>query len=345
MPNATVRANAQTLPEPTSHPDAELLALGPEIEAADLAYKQRVCETDAAEHADYDVTMEAQQAADGVVLSIRDEKIVSTRAHTLSGLIFKARYAATHFENAYDENVMASIVDDLLALDGDRDAAYSHDIQALAANFEAAWAAETVIFKEADGTDEEGDAAIARVREVAQKIVALPATDMALMRLKARVYLWAESTDFETFADEYEGTGLSEGVLASLFRDLGADRALDLAPTSAGVPVDPIFAAIAQHIVARDALIEAMPRADKAQAERDGREVTKADEDAVEALNLDEEAAFLELFVIVPTTLEGRRALLQHFVQRDEDGISDPIGEIAAQMLRLPMFAKPEARS
>ena len=110
-------------------------------------------------------------------------------------------------------------------------------------------------------------------------------------------------------------------------------------------PVDPIFAAIAQHIVARDALIEAIPRADKVTAKLDGREVTKADEDAVEALNLDEEAAFLELFVIVPTTLEGRRALLQHLVQRDEDGISEPIGEIAAKMLRLPMFAQEEARS
>ena len=59
----------------------------------------------------------------------------------------------------------------------------------------------------------------------------------------------------------------------------------------------------------------------------------------MEALNVDEEAAFLELLVIVPTTLEGRRALLQHLVQRDEDGISEPIGEIAARLLRLPMFA------
>ena len=65
----------------------------------------------------------------------------------------------------------------------------------------------------------------------------------------------------------------------------------------------------------------------------------------MEALSLDEEAAFLDLFVIVPTTLEGRRALLQHIVQREEDGLSDPIGEIAAKMLRLPMFAQEEARA
>jgi hypothetical protein len=47
----------------------------------------------------------------------------------------------------------------------------------------------------------------------------------------------------------------------------------------------------------------------------------------------------LELFVIAPTTIEGRRALLQFLVQREGDGISEPIGEIAAKLLRLPTFA------
>jgi hypothetical protein len=48
-----------------------------------------------------------------------------------------------------------------------------------------------------------------------------------MMRLKARIYLWSEATDFKTFAAENEGDGSSEGVLVSLFRDLGADRELD----------------------------------------------------------------------------------------------------------------------
>ena len=159
---------------------------------------------------------------------------------------------------------------------------------------------------------------------------ALPTTDTEMMRLKARIYLWSEATDFKTFAAKNEGDGPSEAVLVSLFRDLGADRA----------PVDPVFAAIARHSVARDALIEAFPRTDTVMAKREGREVTKADEEAVEALNLGEEAAFLDLLVIVPTTLEGRRALPQHLVQRDEDGIYEPIGALAAKMLRLPMFAQ-----
>lgn len=77
------------------------------------------------------------------------------------------------------------------------------------------------------GTDEEADAATARVDEIARKIVALPTTDIEMMRLKARVYLWSEATDFKTFAAKNEGDGSSEGVLVSLFRDLGADRALD----------------------------------------------------------------------------------------------------------------------
>jgi hypothetical protein len=42
--------------------------------------------------------------------------LIDTPARTLAGLIFKARYAATHSEDDYDEDVMISIVDDLLAL-------------------------------------------------------------------------------------------------------------------------------------------------------------------------------------------------------------------------------------
>ena len=44
--------------------------------------------------------------------------LLDTPAKTLAGLIFKARYAARE-DNAYDEDVMESIVDDLLAIAGD----------------------------------------------------------------------------------------------------------------------------------------------------------------------------------------------------------------------------------
>jgi hypothetical protein len=46
------------------------------------------------------------------------------------------------------------------------------------------------------------------------------------MRVKARIYLWSEGTDFKAFAADNEGKGWSEAVLVSLFRDLGADRVL-----------------------------------------------------------------------------------------------------------------------
>ena len=58
----------------------------------------------------------AQDAADDVRIAICNEKIVPMRATTLAGLIFKARYAAAHFPGDPDEDVMRSIVDDLLAL-------------------------------------------------------------------------------------------------------------------------------------------------------------------------------------------------------------------------------------
>ncbi len=64
---------------------------------------------------------EAQAEVDEIRLSIRDEKLIPTRARTLEGLIFKARYAASHFKEDYDEEVMRSIVHDLLAIAADAD--------------------------------------------------------------------------------------------------------------------------------------------------------------------------------------------------------------------------------
>ena len=59
---------------------------------------------------------EAVNAAEDVRLEIRD-RIVSTRARTLAGLTFKAKYASSHFPGDPDEDVMRSIVSDLLSLE------------------------------------------------------------------------------------------------------------------------------------------------------------------------------------------------------------------------------------
>jgi len=108
------------------------------------------------------------------------------------------------------------------------------EIQALASDFEAAFQAHRRFFY-GSGTDEEAEASTARVDEIVRKIVAIPTTDREMMRLKARIYLWSEATDFKTFAAKNAGDGSSEAVLVSLFRDLGADRA------------DPVLAIFAQE--------------------------------------------------------------------------------------------------
>ena len=92
-------------------------------------------------------------------------------------------------------------------------------VRALAVEFEAALQAYQA-FYHGGGTDDEAAAATEVVKAVAQKIIAVPGTDISIMRLKARVYLWAESTDLEKLATE-GGDWPSEAVLASLFRDLG----------------------------------------------------------------------------------------------------------------------------
>jgi hypothetical protein len=94
------------------------------------------------------------------------------------------------------------------------------DVRALAAQFESALQAYRVFFN-GSGTDDEAAAVTAAVTAVAQKIIAVPGTDISIMRLRARVYLWAESTDLEKLAAEGGDDWPSEAALASLFRDLG----------------------------------------------------------------------------------------------------------------------------
>ena len=58
---------------------------------------------------------EMEDATSTAVNQMRDA-LAETPATTLAGLIFKARYAATHYRGEYDQDVMVSIVDDLLAM-------------------------------------------------------------------------------------------------------------------------------------------------------------------------------------------------------------------------------------
>jgi hypothetical protein len=58
---------------------------------------------------------EMQNAVHETVSQLQAD-LIDTPARTLAGLIFKARYAATHYSDDYDTDVMISIVDDLLAM-------------------------------------------------------------------------------------------------------------------------------------------------------------------------------------------------------------------------------------
>ena len=98
------------------------------------------------------------------------------------------------------------------------------------------------------------------MKAVAQKIIAVPGTDIAIMRLKARVYLWAEATDLEKLAAE-GGDWPSEPVLASLFRDLGVAD-LDATPG----PANDGRSRAAQHEARMNAATPASP-----ESELDGR--------------------------------------------------------------------------
>lgn len=63
---------------------------------------------------------EMRDAAQETVSQLQAD-LVDTPATTLAGLIFKARYAATHNSDEWDIEVMASIVEDLLAMAGEEE--------------------------------------------------------------------------------------------------------------------------------------------------------------------------------------------------------------------------------
>lgn len=95
--------------------------------------------------------------------------------------------------------------------------------KSITAEFDAALKEENAIARDNGTTDEELDAAVARSRAVADRILALPgAGHVPTIRLKARVYLWAEEESLESLSKE--ATATSDRALISLLRDLGVDR-------------------------------------------------------------------------------------------------------------------------
>jgi hypothetical protein len=116
------------------------------------------------------------------------------------------------------------------------------EIEALAAEFEAAWTAERD--HDVNRTNEESDAAADREAKILEKIAALPPGDMSTIRLKARAYMWGENAyDLEEFGG-VQADSVTGPVLVSLFRDLGVD-----APPEAAVAGSPSTSAEAPDLL------------------------------------------------------------------------------------------------
>ena len=202
------------------------------------------------------------------------------------------------------------------------------EIQALVTDFEVALEALRPFFY-GSGSDDDADAATARVDEIARKIVALPTTDIEMMRLKARIYLWSEGTDFKTFAAKNEGDGSSEAVLVSLFRDLGVDH-LFRSDGGAKDGEDPVLALVARCRREWNNLGEVLEKTD-----------AWDDKQAQAAID----AAMAKLLATPPTTLAGARAAIAWLVEYDEPNVPKTSGEYMRTLSRSPIFAGQEALS
>jgi hypothetical protein len=230
------------------HPDADLIALADRCIAANERFEVAAAAYGRVEFASPHNEAEEAEAdrAQGAALDDLEElglSLARMQPSTFDGLLAKAKalkfaipegdVLAKAIEEALEEDPFVPepmslvLARDLIVLADQKDnerakAGTAAEIEALVTDFEAALQAQRPFFYGA-GTDEEADAMTARVDEIAQKIVAIPTTDIEMMRVKARIYLWSEGTDFKPFAAKNEGDGSSEAVLVSLFRDLGAD--------------------------------------------------------------------------------------------------------------------------
>jgi hypothetical protein len=87
----------------------------------------------------------------------------------------------------------------------------------LAEDFDAAWKGENGC------SDEELDASIARTRAFVEPIINLSGADVLTMRLKMRLFIWAQAVRPDEWCADVDGGYTADGAIASLCRDLGAD--------------------------------------------------------------------------------------------------------------------------
>ena len=115
--------------------------------------------------------------------------------------------------------------------------------------------------------------------------------------------------------------GYRRGVV-SLFRDLGADRALD-----------PVLDLVAKVRTAWDRLGKVI------------KETKRCEGPVVDEVHGVLHAAKAELLETPPTTLAGARAAIAWLVEYDERNIPETSGAYLRTLIRSPIFAQEEARA
>jgi hypothetical protein len=152
----------------------------------------------------------------------------ATRPTTLAGLRAKLAYALYYVD--YDPvqlgepEFIGPLLDNLLPADLERvvarEADADEELVRLGAEFEAAWTNELhVIATTSDDDDESLNTARDASQEIAERIVDLPATSLAGIRVKMMVRRWADGSGGD-FDETYQWPGAR--ALRALVRDLDA---------------------------------------------------------------------------------------------------------------------------
>jgi len=121
--------------------------------------------------------------------------------------------------------------------------------------------------------------------------------------------------------------------------------ALPAIADSIPVDADPIFAAIERHKAAERAFLVTCDLTDEVRAEREGREVTEADEASRESAREVEEAALQALIETAPTSKAGARAAIEWLAYYDRGCAPRHVGQFAMTLLMAPVLADLEGRS
>jgi hypothetical protein len=124
---------------------------------------------------------------------------------------------------------------------------------------------------------------------------------------------------------------LAAGPASAVFAALGVAAAIPA--------LDPVFAAIERHRAAWDAYGVTCYRTDDVLAKQQGREVTQADEDAVEEAGEFERQAIADLIETPPQTTAGMRAAIAHLIAIEYGSVPEMGGRFLPALLQSPLFA------